>query len=190
MPKHSWSGLRFRSLERGSFRLKRAEPPQSGSRHRAPSAVKVVWQSGSGMLNAADMARPKLSGVIFPFDSIGDVDDRVCEGPHVLIALGILFNVNRVGRSVLVEYNRIREEFVRFWEDIIKPMDTDGDGHVNSPSESPPNRPHRTSHQSMRSKKRRSERAVVREDGMIKSVAGVRLGVSRAAAPAHRATRA
>lgn len=28
-------------------------------------------------------------------------------------------------------HNQIREAFVRFWEDIIKPMDTDGDGHVS-----------------------------------------------------------
>jgi Ca2+-binding EF-hand superfamily protein len=25
----------------------------------------------------------------------------------------------------------MRQEFTRFWENIIKPMDTDGDGHVN-----------------------------------------------------------
>lgn len=29
------------------------------------------------------------------------------------------------------EHNELRRAFTRFWEDIIKPMDTDGNGHVN-----------------------------------------------------------
>ncbi|GAA2073549.1 EF-hand domain-containing protein [Actinomadura alba] len=29
------------------------------------------------------------------------------------------------------EHNELRRAFTRFWEDIIKPMDTDGNGHVS-----------------------------------------------------------
>lgn len=29
------------------------------------------------------------------------------------------------------EHNELRRAFTRFWEDIVKPMDTDGNGHVS-----------------------------------------------------------